>query len=119
MGGAGLRVVAERFDSIACRIVSFWVCFFARCISGKQTFMTEAAGAQFTDAFNGMGPILLPLVIAGTGILSSIIGTFFVKISNNDAKEAQVQLDQSGNRFDAVVVELERAHALGSKLRAN
>ncbi|MGX7667441.1 sodium-translocating pyrophosphatase [Flavobacterium pedocola] len=53
--------------------------------------MTEAAGAQFTDAFNGMGPILLPLVIAGTGILSSIIGTFFVKISNNDAKEAEVQ----------------------------
>lgn len=53
--------------------------------------MTEAAGTQFTDAFNGMGPILLPIVIAGLGILASIIGTFFVKIKNNDAKEAQVQ----------------------------
>lgn len=51
--------------------------------------MTEA-GTTLTD-FNGMGPIILPLVIAGIGILASIIGTFFVKIKNNDAKEAQVQ----------------------------
>lgn len=53
--------------------------------------MTEATGTQFADKFNGMGPIILPLVIAGVGILASIVGTFFVKIKNNDAKEAQVQ----------------------------
>jgi K(+)-stimulated pyrophosphate-energized sodium pump len=53
--------------------------------------MSEASGTPFTDAFNNMGPILLPIVIAGVGILASIIGTFFVKIKNNDAKEAQVQ----------------------------
>ncbi|WP_082106564.1 sodium-translocating pyrophosphatase [Kordia zhangzhouensis] len=49
------------------------------------------SGAPFTDNFSNMGPILLPLVIAGVGILASIIGTFLVKISNNEAKEAQVQ----------------------------
>ncbi len=53
--------------------------------------MSEAAGAPFTDAFNNMGPIILPLVIAAVGIIASIIGTYFVRIKNNDAKEAQVQ----------------------------
>ena len=45
----------------------------------------------FKDAFGGMGPILLPIMIAGVGIIASIIGTFLVRISNNDAKEAEVQ----------------------------
>ncbi len=53
--------------------------------------IATANGAEFTDAFNGLGPILLPLVIAGVGIVASIIGTFFVGIKNNEAKEKQVQ----------------------------
>ncbi|WP_226390524.1 sodium-translocating pyrophosphatase [Penaeicola halotolerans] len=53
--------------------------------------MSETLGTQYTDAFNNMGPIVLPLVIAGVGIIASIIGTFFVRIKNNEAKEAQVQ----------------------------
>ncbi|MBI2258926.1 MAG: sodium-translocating pyrophosphatase [Flavobacteriia bacterium] len=53
--------------------------------------MTEVNGEQFSDSFGGFGPILLPVVIAGVGIIASIIGTFFVRIKNNDAKEAQVQ----------------------------
>ncbi|WP_179344180.1 sodium-translocating pyrophosphatase [Winogradskyella ursingii] len=40
--------------------------------------------------FGGIGPILLPMAIAGVGIIISIIGTMLVKIKNNDAKEAQV-----------------------------
>ncbi len=35
------------------------------------------------DAFGGMSPILLPMLIAGSGILFSIIGTLFVRISEN------------------------------------
>jgi K(+)-stimulated pyrophosphate-energized sodium pump len=53
--------------------------------------MTDATGTQFSDAFNGMGPILLPLIIAGVGIVASIIGTFLIRISDNNAKEAEVQ----------------------------
>jgi K(+)-stimulated pyrophosphate-energized sodium pump len=35
------------------------------------------------DNFGGMSPILLPMMIAGTGILFSIAATFFVRISEN------------------------------------
>ncbi len=35
------------------------------------------------DAFGGMAPILLPMLIAGLGIIFSIIGTWFVKVSDN------------------------------------
>src|SRR6201996_6897746 len=35
------------------------------------------------DAFGGMAPILLPMLIAGIGILFSIVGTLFVRISDS------------------------------------
>jgi K(+)-stimulated pyrophosphate-energized sodium pump len=35
------------------------------------------------DNFGGFAPILLPMMIAGIGIIFSIIGTFFVRISEN------------------------------------
>ncbi len=34
------------------------------------------------DNYSGMSPILLPMLIAGMGIIFSIIGTFFVRISD-------------------------------------
>ena len=37
-----------------------------------------------------MGPILLPMAIAGVGIIISMIGSMLVKIKSNDAKEKQV-----------------------------
>lgn len=35
------------------------------------------------DNFGGYAPILLPMLIAGVGIIFSIIGTFFVKVSDS------------------------------------
>lgn len=40
--------------------------------------------------FGGIGPILLPMAIAGVGIIISMIGTMLVKIKSNEAKESQV-----------------------------
>ncbi len=43
-------------------------------VLGRETFSV--------DRFGGMAPILLPMLIASMGILFSIAGTFFVKISD-------------------------------------
>ena len=47
-------------------------------------------GGTIEDSFGGIGPILLPMAIAGLGIIISLIGTLFVKINSNSAKEAEV-----------------------------
>ena len=53
-------------------------------------YVIKDMGGDVADAFGGIGPILLPMAIAGVGIIISIIGTMLVKISSNDAKESQV-----------------------------
>jgi len=54
-------------------------------------YVINDMGGSITDKFGGIGPILLPMAIAGVGIIFSIIGTMLVQISSNDAKEKQVQ----------------------------
>ncbi|UQD55939.1 sodium-translocating pyrophosphatase [Flavobacterium sp. K5-23] len=54
-------------------------------------YVIKDMGGKIDDAFGGIGPILLPMAIAGFGILFSIIGTMLVKITDDNAKEAQVQ----------------------------
>ncbi|MDP4760041.1 MAG: sodium-translocating pyrophosphatase [Crocinitomicaceae bacterium] len=54
-------------------------------------YVIKDMGGVINDKFGGIGPILLPMAIAGFGIIFSIIGTMLVRISSNDAKEKQVQ----------------------------
>ena len=54
-------------------------------------YVIKDMGGSIDDVFGGIGPILLPMSIAGVGIIISLIGTLLVKISSNDAKEADVQ----------------------------
>jgi len=53
-------------------------------------YVIKDMGGAIQDAFGGIGPILLPMAIAGAGIIISIIGTVLVKIKSNEAKESQV-----------------------------
>jgi len=53
-------------------------------------YVIKDMGGSIDDVFGGIGPVLLPMAIAGAGIIISMIGTMLVKISSNDAKEHQV-----------------------------
>ena len=54
---------------------SYVATVLATMVLGRETFSV--------DNFGGYAPILLPMLLAGVGIIFSIIGTFFVKISEN------------------------------------
>ena len=57
-----------------------------------------------TEDFGGMGPVLMPVLIAGLGIIFSIIGTFFVKIKNNEAKEKEVQASLNIGNWGGIIL---------------
>lgn len=56
---------------------SYVATVLATIVLGQQTIVTG------DDGLGGLSPILLPMLIAGVGILFSIAGTWFVKISDN------------------------------------
>jgi len=60
---------------------SYVATVLATMVLGQE--VTGPNGAVLVDNFGGLSPILLPMMIAGVGILLSIIGTFFVRISEN------------------------------------
>ncbi|HAE14719.1 MAG TPA: sodium-translocating pyrophosphatase, partial [Bacteroidetes bacterium] len=65
---------ADLFESYVGSIIGTMV-LGAALLSGATV-----AGAEWTDGFNGLSGIMLPLVLAGVGILTSIMGTFFVRV---------------------------------------
>ena len=85
---------------------SYVATVLASMVLGNYVLRDMREAGQVTEAFDGMGPILLPLVIAGVGIIASIIGTLVVGIKNNEAKEAQVQKALDTGNWIAIVITL-------------
>ncbi|MFZ1497774.1 MAG: sodium-translocating pyrophosphatase [Saprospiraceae bacterium] len=54
-------------------------------------YVIKDMGGSLNDQFGGLGPILLPVLIAGLGIIFSIIGLFFVRVNDNGGDENAVQ----------------------------
>ena len=52
---------------------------------------------EFADKFNGIGAVLLPLVIAGMGIVMSIIGTFFVRVKEGGNPQKALNMGEFGS----------------------
>lgn len=85
---------------------SYVATVLAAMVLGNYVIRDMSIDSTFSDAFNGMGPILLPLVIAGVGIVASIIGTFLVGIKDNTAKEAEVQKALDTGNWVAIILTL-------------
>ena len=83
---------------------SYVATVLASMVLGNYVIRDMAENGGFSDVFNNMGPILLPLVIAGVGIISSIVGTFLVKIKNNDAKESEVQKSLDIGNWTSIIL---------------
>ena len=58
---------------------------------------------EFADKFNGIGAVLLPLVIAGIGIVMSIIGTFFVRVKEGGNPQKALNMGEFGSSAVMIV----------------
>ncbi len=54
------------------------------------TFLT----ATYTDAFNGLSPVVLPMFLAMAGIFSSIAGTFFIRVKEGGNPQNALNIGQ-------------------------
>jgi K(+)-stimulated pyrophosphate-energized sodium pump len=54
------------------------------------TFLT----ATYSDAFNGLSPVVLPMFLAVAGIFSSIVGTFFIRVKEGGNPQHALNIGQ-------------------------
>lgn len=67
------------------------------------TMVIGAAIVANTLEYNGLAPVLLPLVLAGVGIIASIIGTFFVKTSEKGNPQVALNIGTFGAGLAMIV----------------
>lgn len=51
-------------------------------------------GSTWSDAFNGLSAVILPLVLASVGILTSIFGTFFVRVKEGGNPQTALNMGE-------------------------
>ncbi len=66
---------------------SYVATVLATMVLGRE--VTGVGGGILNDGYGGLSPILLPMLIAAMGIVFSIIGTWFVKISDSAGLSTQ------------------------------
>ena len=58
-----------------------------------------AVGFEATNDFDGLNAVLLPLVLAATGIITSIIGTFLVKVKDGGDPHKALNMGEFASAF--------------------
>lgn len=62
------------------------------------------ASPNFVDAFGGLSAVLLPLALAATGIFTSIIGTFFVRVKEGGDPQRALNIGEFGSSGIMIVL---------------
>lgn len=76
---------------------SYVATVLATMVLGRET--------QSDDQFSGLAPILLPMLIAGIGIIFSIVGTLFVRISDTaDLSTSTVQKALNMGNWGSIIL---------------
>lgn len=91
---------------------SYVATVLASMVLGNYIIRDMAQAGQVETSFQGMGPILLPVMIAGVGIIASIIGTFLVSVKDNNAKEAEVQKALNFGNITSIVITIGACYGL-------
>lgn len=86
---------ADLFESYVGSIIGTMV--LGAAFLGVQGFLPD-------DAFGGLSAILLPLFLAGAGILVSILGTFFVKVGKNGSPHKALNTGELVSGFIMLIV---------------
>jgi len=73
---------------------------YVGAIVGTMVLGAVFMGPGLTDNFNGLSPVLVPLVLSGAGIIMSIIGTFFVKVKEGGNPQAALN---TGNFVSSIL----------------
>lgn len=66
-------------------------------IIGTMVLGATFMASGFADDFNGLSAVLLPLIIAGVGIVMSILGTFFVKVKEGGDPQKALNIGEFGS----------------------
>jgi K(+)-stimulated pyrophosphate-energized sodium pump len=67
-------------------------------------YVIRDMGGSIQDDFGGIGPILLPVFIAGIGLLFSIAGTWLVRVKEENASEASVQRALNTGNWSSILL---------------
>jgi K(+)-stimulated pyrophosphate-energized sodium pump len=59
--------------------------------------------AEFANYSNGLGAVILPLLIAGVGIVMSILGTFFVRVKEGGNPQKALNMGEFGSSFLMII----------------
>jgi len=97
---------------------SYVATVLATMVLGQE--VTGPNGSTLVDNFGGFSPILLPMLIAGIGIIFSIVGTLFVKISESaEIKTDVVQKALNMGNWGSIILTAIASFGLVSWLMPN